>query len=204
MSGSLGFDFALDPLQPRHGRQRGSARCQMQECTAGKFHLNLPLASHHSIHALNRKDDEIEAARPKFAGYLEIAQQIAENHYPLNDGGWNMVIQDKPEAHNSYTSALALHWCTGVVQGLCRGGTDRSLPVKQLNSSTLRRNERVKLAAMFWNIVGAGMFIGGVAGAFFFEGPRFWSRVGICSAGNCACIDFPTSGRPHIRLFARA
>jgi len=25
-----------------------------------------------------------------------------------------------------------------------------------------------------------------------------------CSAGNCACIDFPTSWRPHIRLFARA
>jgi hypothetical protein len=30
------------------------------------------------------------------------------------------------------------------------------------SSSTLQRNERVKLAAMFWNIVGAGMLIGGV------------------------------------------
>src|SRR5262245_64018956 len=25
-----------------------------------------------------------------------------------------------------------------------------------------------------------------------------------CSGGNCACIDFPTSWRPLIRLFARA
>jgi len=32
------------------------------------------------------------------------------------------------------------------------------------SSSALQRNERVKLAAMFWNIVGAGMLIGGVAG----------------------------------------
>jgi hypothetical protein len=60
-------------------------------------------------HALSRKDEGIEPARAKFAGYLQTAQQIAENHYPLNDGGWNMVIQDKPEAHNPYSSALALH-----------------------------------------------------------------------------------------------
>lgn len=60
-------------------------------------------------HALSRKDDEIEASRTKFSGYLETAQQIAEKYYPLNDGGWNMVIEDKPEVHNSYSSALALH-----------------------------------------------------------------------------------------------
>src|SRR5262249_19316317 len=60
-------------------------------------------------HALSRKDEEIEAARTKFAGYLQTVQQIAENHYPLNDGGWNLVIEDKPEAHNPYSSALALH-----------------------------------------------------------------------------------------------
>src|SRR5262249_8806915 len=60
-------------------------------------------------HALSRKDDEIEASRTKFSGYLETVQQIAENYYPLNDGGWNVVIEDKPEAHNSYSSALALH-----------------------------------------------------------------------------------------------
>src|SRR5262249_42241048 len=47
-----------------------------------------------------------------------------------------------------------------------------------VSSSTLHRNERVKLAALFWNIVGAGMFIGGVAGAFFYEGPLFWGKVG--------------------------
>jgi hypothetical protein len=31
-------DVGLRPCDPRHDRQRGSARCQMQECAAGKFH----------------------------------------------------------------------------------------------------------------------------------------------------------------------
>jgi len=39
------------------------------------------------------------------------------------------------------------------------------------SSSTLQRNERVKLAASFWNNVGAGMVIGGMAGAFFLDKP---------------------------------
>ena len=60
-------------------------------------------------HALSRKDEEIEAVRTKFAGHLQIVQQIAESYYPLDDGGWNTVIEDKPEAHSVYTSALALH-----------------------------------------------------------------------------------------------
>jgi hypothetical protein len=33
--------------------------------------------------------------------------------------------------------------------------------------SGLQRNARVKLAASFWNNVGAGMVIGGMAAAFF-------------------------------------
>ena len=37
------------------------------------------------------------------------------------------------------------------------------------NGSMLQRNERVKLAASFWNNVGAGMVIGGMAAAFFLE-----------------------------------
>ena len=32
------------------------------------------------------------------------------------------------------------------------------------NGSILQRNERVKLAASFWNNIGAGMVIGGMAG----------------------------------------
>jgi hypothetical protein len=51
------------------------------------------------------------------------------------------------------------------------------------SSSTIMRNERVKLAATFWNNVGAGMLIGGVAGAFFFEKPLFWGKVGIAIVG---------------------
>ena len=41
------------------------------------------------------------------------------------------------------------------------------------SSSTVQRNERVKLAASFWNNVGASMVFGGMAGAFFLApGPK--------------------------------
>ena len=32
--------IGLRPRNARHGRQRGSARCQMQKSAAGKFHLH--------------------------------------------------------------------------------------------------------------------------------------------------------------------
>ena len=52
------------------------------------------------------------------------------------------------------------------------------------SSSTLQRNERVKLAASFWNNVGAGMVIGGMAGAFFLDKPPgAWTKIGIAMAG---------------------
>jgi len=52
------------------------------------------------------------------------------------------------------------------------------------SSSTLQRNERVKLAALFWNNVGAGMVIGGMAGAFFLDKPPGTSvKIGIAMAG---------------------
>jgi hypothetical protein len=60
-------------------------------------------------HALKREGDETEAFRDKFVGYLATAQGIAENYYPLHDGGWNVVIEDKAEEHSVYSSALALH-----------------------------------------------------------------------------------------------
>jgi len=63
-----------------------------------------------------------------------------------------------------------------------------------VSNSTLHRNERVKLAAMFWNIVGAAMFIGGVAGAFFFEGPLFWGKVGIAVVGIVLALIFQRVG----------
>src|SRR5215471_15312803 len=40
--------IGLRPRDPRHGRERGSTRCQMQKISAGKFQLDLP-PSHHSI-----------------------------------------------------------------------------------------------------------------------------------------------------------
>jgi hypothetical protein len=40
------------------------------------------------------------------------------------------------------------------------------------------RNERVKLAASFWNNVGAGMVIGGMAGTFFLDKPPgAWTKL---------------------------
>jgi len=51
------------------------------------------------------------------------------------------------------------------------------------SSSTLQRNERVKLAASFWNNVGAGMVIGGMAAAFFLDKPSgVWTKIGIAIA----------------------
>jgi hypothetical protein len=52
------------------------------------------------------------------------------------------------------------------------------------NGSMLQRNERVKLAASFWNNIGAGMVIGGMAAAFFLDKPQgAWSKIGIAIAG---------------------
>ena len=52
------------------------------------------------------------------------------------------------------------------------------------SGSTLQRNERVKLAASFWNNVGAGMVIGGTAAAFFLDKPSdTWTKTGIAIAG---------------------
>jgi hypothetical protein len=38
------------------------------------------------------------------------------------------------------------------------------------------------------------MFIGGVAGAFFFEGPLFWGRVGIAVLGIVLALVFQGVG----------
>lgn len=60
-------------------------------------------------HALKHEGKETEAVRAKYAGYLEIVQEMAEFYYPLRDGGWNIVIGDEPADHSVYSSALALH-----------------------------------------------------------------------------------------------
>src|SRR5438093_11589272 len=52
------------------------------------------------------------------------------------------------------------------------------------SGSTLQRNERVKLAASFWNNIGAGMVIGGIAAAFFLDKPQgTWTKIGIAIVG---------------------
>src|SRR5258705_943829 len=67
--------------------------------------------------------------------------------------------------------------------GYC-GRTDMRLDDHFGSGSTLQRNERVKLAATFWNNVGAGLVIGGMAGAFFLDKPPgAWTQIGISIAG---------------------
>jgi len=63
-------------------------------------------------------------------------------------------------------------------------GTDMRLDDHFGSGSTLQRNERVKLAASFWNNVGAGMVIVGMAGAFFLDKPPgAWAKIGIAIGG---------------------
>jgi hypothetical protein len=65
-----------------------------------------------------------------------------------------------------------------------QGATDMRLDDHFGSGSTLQRNERVKLAASFWNNVGAGMVIVGMAGAFFLEKPPgAWAKIGIAIGG---------------------
>ena len=52
------------------------------------------------------------------------------------------------------------------------------------NGSILQRNERVKLAASFWNNIGAAMVIGGSAAASFCKNNgSIWTKLGIAIAG---------------------
>src|SRR5262245_15181222 len=72
-----------------------------------------------------------------------------------------------------------------------------SQPTKYLAISDGARNSAAsarRAAALFWNIVGAGMFIGAVAGAFFYEGPLFWGKVGIAVVGIVLALIFQRVG----------
>src|SRR5262245_5584795 len=57
--------IGLRESEPRHARECGSTRGQMQKLsTVGKFHLNLPLRSHHSITSSARASTEAGRSRP--------------------------------------------------------------------------------------------------------------------------------------------
>jgi MFS family permease len=71
---------------------------------------------------------------------------------------------------------------------------------------SLQRNERVKLAAAFWNNIGAGMVIGGVAAAFFLEKPAgAWAKIGIALAGlvlGWVCYSIASNLLTYMRVAA--
>src|SRR5215831_7756117 len=66
-----------------------------------------------------------------------------------------------------------------------RGGRLPSAPLRSVLIKQLPREA---------DHLGAGMFIGGVAGAFFYEGPLFWSRVGIAVLGIVLALIFQRVG----------
>ena len=58
------------------------------------------------------------------------------------------------------------------------------------SSSTVQRNERVKLAASFWNNVGASMVFPGLATRFLLEKPPgAWPKIGIAFGRTCPWLD---------------
>jgi hypothetical protein len=51
---------------------------------------------------------------------LGVAQEIADQYYPLRDGGWNTFKEEKPSDHHNYTTTLALHALLELrSRGLC-------------------------------------------------------------------------------------
>src|SRR5262245_16861303 len=68
-----------------------------------------------------------------------------------------------------------------------------------------QRNERVKLAASFWNNVGAGMVIGGLAAAFFLDKPSgTLDQNRHCDSRTCAWLALLLDRQQHADLFAHS
>ena len=65
------------------------------------------------------------------------------------------------------------------------------------SGSTLQRNERVKLAASFWNNVGAGMVIVGIAGALWRLGQNRY-----CDRRACAWLVLLFNRQQHSHVLA--
>jgi hypothetical protein len=57
---------------------------------------------------INRARDDLQS-KPKFLRYMDIAQEIADHFRPKSDGGWNIAMEDEPDNHHIYVTALALH-----------------------------------------------------------------------------------------------
>src|SRR6266566_8380446 len=98
------------------------------------------------------------------------------------ENGWRLVVRNTAGMKDRRLGDLRL--LSQRRSTSYRGRTDMRLEGHFESSSTLQRNERVKLAASFWNNVGAGMVIGGMAAAFFLDKPAgTWTKIGIAIAG---------------------
>jgi hypothetical protein len=68
-----------------------------------------------------------------------------------------------------------------------------------------QRNERVKLAASFWNNVGAGMVIGGMAaGVLLGQAVRHLDQNRHCDSRTCAWLALLLDRQQHADLFTHS
>jgi hypothetical protein len=84
--------------------------------------------------------------------------------------------------------------------------TPRKLkPLEDHFGSGSQRNERVKLAASFWNNVGAGMVIGGMGGGVLLgQAVRHLDQNRHCDSRTCAWLAVLFDRQQHADLFARS
>src|SRR5215831_13552325 len=85
--------IGLRPSEARRGRERGSARCQMQEISAGKFHSALP--AFRATVGLPQSL-RLDVGRPDHLGPL---LGIVDQEFP--ELGWRQRHQDVPEADDT-------------------------------------------------------------------------------------------------------
>jgi hypothetical protein len=69
------------------------------------------------------------------------------------------------------------------------------------NGSILQRNERVKLAASFWNNIGAGMVIGGI---LLRQAARHLDQIWHCNSRTCARLAMLLNRQQHFDLYAHS
>ena len=88
----------------------------------------------------------------------------------------------------------------GAVAGSNAPGPDAAIVVNHKASNVVAA---VKLAASFWNNVGAGMVIGGMAAAFFLDKPPgAWTKIAIAMAGLVLGWVCYSIAQQHVVLFA--
>jgi MTH538 TIR-like domain (DUF1863) len=106
--------------------------------------------------SLRREGEHSDAIRTRRSQQLNIVQSMAEQYYPLADGGWNAVISEPPAVHSIYSSALAIHALLELQSAeLCwRGDCNRLAVMIKDTSRWLIRSFVAEKAFMGWRLAG--------------------------------------------------